>query len=77
MDNSDRCSQWKRGKIILKCENVIKGSTINDLGGGAKLKMDLFFSGGMSFFPGEGPPIFFLDFLRAPPQIINGRPLIN
>ncbi len=29
------------------------------------------------FFPGEGPPkFFFLDFLRALPQIINGRPLI-
>ena len=28
------------------------------------------------FFPGEGPPeYFFLDFLQAHPQIINGRPL--
>ena len=30
------------------------------------------------FFPGEGPPkIFFLDFFRPHPQIINGRPLRN
>ncbi len=40
----------------------------------------LFFPGeGLStfiFFPGEGPPrCFFLNFLRASPQIINDRPL--
>ena len=27
------------------------------------------------FCPGKGPPIFFLDFLRASPQIINSCPL--
>ena len=30
------------------------------------------------FFPKEGPPrFFFLNFLQASPQIINGRPIMN
>ena len=50
--------------------------------------MNLFFSMGMPFenfpqgrpfeiyfFPEKGLQFFFLDFLRAPPKIINGRPL--
>ena len=41
-----------------------------------KSEMDLFFP--REFFPGEGPPrFFFLYFLRASPQIINGRSLIK
>ena len=27
------------------------------------------------FFPGEGPSIFFLNFLHPRPQVINGHPL--